>query len=159
MDVDLIGERDVSSQHLPGATVAPRASASVLHRLFRITPGDAPAWLCSRHQCAGFDVLGAFESGALVLCVVIGKTSGLWCPLPVAIAAVILFAACIQQPFARRERFGRARGDAENAAGVGGLVSARRKPARTAMNSPELLLHWLRPKQDERVWNLIHRSW
>ena len=80
---------------------------SRLHRAFRITPGYAPLWFCSRSTCAGFDLLTAVASGVIGCMVFLPTRVGWWtwsiC-LPIGIAWLV-FAI----PFQNRERLGRAR--------------------------------------------------
>ena len=80
---------------------------SLLHRAFRITPGYAPVWLCSRNTCAGIDLLTAVGSVALGCMMFLPKHVGWWTwwiSLPILIACPV-FAL----PFQNRERWGRAR--------------------------------------------------
>jgi hypothetical protein len=82
---------------------------SVLHRFLGITPGAAPAWLCSLDGCQGFDLFVAVEDSLIIVGLVLGPARGFWWPLLIALAAVTSFGFCVHVPFERYERRARAR--------------------------------------------------
>jgi hypothetical protein len=90
----------------PSPKIAP---ASLLHRLLGLTPGHAPTWICSRNSCEGLDLLIFVEVIAIFGACLLGQFHGLWWLLAVVVPAVIFFWLYLHQPFANRERWGRAR--------------------------------------------------
>ena len=83
------------------------AEGSLLHRVFGITPGYAPFWFCSRNTCAGFDLLTAIASAAII-CVFFLPARGSWWTLSIGIPLAIAWLV-LAIPFQNRERWGRAR--------------------------------------------------
>ena len=81
---------------------------SRLHRLLHLQPGLTPSWIASCRSCAGFDLLTAAQSLAIVGSIALFKFSQ---PLPalLLILVVIAFAALLHMPFENVERFARAR--------------------------------------------------
>ena len=85
------------------------APPSLLHRILRTAPGRAPAWLCSRNSCDGFDLLVGFEIVILLIPLVASWISGAYWPWIPTLVTFGLFLWFVHVPFADRERKGRAR--------------------------------------------------
>ena len=86
---------------------APRVrEGSLLHRLTGITPGYAPAWLCSRNGCDAFDLFAVLLTVAIVA---VGLIFALYREWVCAALPFFAIGALPIERFAYRERFGRAR--------------------------------------------------
>jgi hypothetical protein len=87
--------------------------ASLLHRLFRITPGYAPEWayLGLGGGCGGSWggwIAGVALWGALIAGAVAGYALG-WCVFPLVTVPIVAISIVVSGGFENRERFGRAR--------------------------------------------------
>jgi hypothetical protein len=88
--------------------VEPRVAAgSHLHRLLRITPGYAPAWLCSRNTCEGIDLLTLAPVIGFIASAALAKWASAWI-LVVAVPILVSWLVFAFE-FSQRERWGRAR--------------------------------------------------
>lgn len=86
------------------------APASLLHRVFQETPGDASEFLCSRRGCEeGFDLFTIVYLSLMIPALLASHDFRCWWLLFTTLIVVFAFGATLHEPFAAWERLGRAR--------------------------------------------------